>query len=613
MTINLYKLILIGCLVLITVGCTLSLNISDLNSTSNSLVEKSKDQINGIILSSNTINEYSSLSSTVGELSVINNENLILSAGINYSLVSGDGDDDNLSFAISNSSVLTNDNLIFQSKSSYSIRIKAEDSFGNSLEEIKQINVNNINLPLVPSTNVNVASSKKFQMTPTGGAGPYQYTLLAGSTGTLNASGEYTAPASNSILQESQILITDANGESETLTINTPAAGSIDLSYISGDIISNGINEFELVKGSVISTAIDTSGKTLVLVKNTNSSLVRFNSDGSIDSNFGISGSLPLGAIITSTVTYMTIDNLNRIYVGAARSGSGEVYRFSSAGSLDTAFGVGGKTDVCLGCSANSISITAMAFDSSNNFAVVGGYIVVPFFNSARFLQKFNNVGNADLLFNGGSPITQNPTSGVDSFESVAIDNLNQVIAVGYDDWFTSVTASTSFYRYNSSGVANISSQFDGSDSGIMDGAMLTKVDSSGNIYIVGYAVNNIYVRKYLTSGGLDPTFSGDGKTLIPIDGVSGYWPRDFEFDEQNRIIISARHMSLTQIGMFRLNSDGSLDSTFGGSGVIVIDPVTTVADSSQAALNILPNGQILVFESATSGSANSHIFKIWP
>ena len=77
-----------------------------------------------ISLSSNTIAENESVATTVGALSTTDTDS---GDTHTYSLVSGSGDTDNVSFGISGANILTNTTLDYETKNSYSILVETSD------------------------------------------------------------------------------------------------------------------------------------------------------------------------------------------------------------------------------------------------------------------------------------------------------------------------------------------------------------------------------------------------------------------------------------------------------------------------------------------------------
>jgi uncharacterized delta-60 repeat protein len=96
--------------------------------------------------------------------------------------------------------------------------------------------------------------------------------------------------------------------------------------------------------------------------------LARYNGNGSLDSSFGSGGKVTTAANCSSTAFAVVIQSNGKIVVGGQGrmacgfgfSGDFALARYNSNGSLDLSFGVSGKvhTDFSgLGCSANALAI----------------------------------------------------------------------------------------------------------------------------------------------------------------------------------------------------------------------------------------------------------------
>ncbi|MCM2369952.1 cadherin domain-containing protein [Aporhodopirellula aestuarii] len=95
-----------------------------------------------IAIDNSSISEDATVGAVVGELSTTDAD---VSDTFTYSLVSGDGDDDNASFAIDGSNLVTATTLDFESQSSYSVRVQSTDLAGESTEQAFTITVTNVN------------------------------------------------------------------------------------------------------------------------------------------------------------------------------------------------------------------------------------------------------------------------------------------------------------------------------------------------------------------------------------------------------------------------------------------------------------------------------------
>jgi uncharacterized delta-60 repeat protein len=125
--------------------------------------------------------------------------------------------------------------------------------------------------------------------------------------------------------------------------------------------------------------------------------------------------------------------------------------------------------------------------------------------------------------------------------------------------------------------------------------------------------------RRLLSAGGLDSTFHGDGYQVItpPSDGTGSVTATAMVLQtvvngsqQQQKILLVGYETpsggdSNSQAIVIRLNSDGSLDTTFNETGIELVDFSSLGYSSSQAdAVTIDPKtGDIVVAGSATSGS----------
>lgn len=97
-----------------------------------------------ILLSATSIDENNAINDEVGLLSTVDDD---IADTHTYALVSGDGDDDNLSFAINevDQSIVAKEVFDFETKNSYSIRIQTDDNNGGVFEKVIEITINNVN------------------------------------------------------------------------------------------------------------------------------------------------------------------------------------------------------------------------------------------------------------------------------------------------------------------------------------------------------------------------------------------------------------------------------------------------------------------------------------
>ncbi|HBJ35090.1 MAG TPA: hypothetical protein DDZ51_10120 [Planctomycetaceae bacterium] len=149
-----------------------------------------------VLLDAMTILENEVVGTVVGNLSSTD-ANVVESH--TYTIVSGDGDDDNPSFAISGTQLVTTEAFDFETKSSYSVRIRTTDIGGLFTEDFFVITVLNVNetptaIILDNSTAVDLApigtAIGQFSTTDVDAGDTHSYSLVSGDGDDHNTSFE---------------------------------------------------------------------------------------------------------------------------------------------------------------------------------------------------------------------------------------------------------------------------------------------------------------------------------------------------------------------------------------------------------------------------------------
>lgn len=156
------------------------------------------------------------------------------------------------------------------------------------------------------------------------------------------------------------------------------------------------------------------------------------------------------------------------------------------------------------------------------------------------------------------------------------------------------------------------------------DVATCVAIQSDGKIVIGGYAQRDEFgnfdfaVVRLNTDGTLDTSFSGDGKAVVAFDYGGGGDDRatSVAIQSDGKIVLGGYCQKATlgdnDYALARLNADGSLDTSFTGDGRKFIGfNFGGEADDRGAAIAIQPDGSILIAGYAQAGPGGDDDFAV--
>ena len=443
-----------------------------------------------------------------------------------------------------------------------------------------------------------------------GRSGDWNYSLNNGTAIVQNlvagqhVTDSFTVTTTGGLTQDVTIQIDGAGNSAPTFTVGdgkvTTAVGTSNANGQSITIQSNGKI---LVAGSAHDGAYF------------HFALVRYNTDGSLDITFDGDGKVTT-AIGTSSDSgqSVTLQSDGKILVtGSAYNASGNsdfaLVRYNTDGSLDTTFDGDGKLTTAIGTSYDSGYSGTLQSDGKilvAGFASNGS-------NTDFALVRYNTDGSLDTTFDGDGKVNTAIGMGFDYGQSVTLQSDGKILLAGSasngiaNDDFALV-------RYNTDGSLDTTFDGDGKVTTAIGtshdvGYSLT-VQSDGKILVAGYAYNgskaDFALVRYNTDGSLDATFDGDGKVTTAI-GTGTDQAYSVTVQSDGKILVAGTTYNASGNGDFalaRYNTDGSLDTTFDGDGKLTT-AIGTSSDSGQS-VTLQSDGKILVTGSAYSASGNT-------
>jgi uncharacterized delta-60 repeat protein len=153
-------------------------------------------------------------------------------------------------------------------------------------------------------------------------------------------------------------------------------------------------------------------------------------------------------------------------------------------------------------------------------------------------------------------------------------------------------------------------------------GANAGALQGDGKIVIAGFIATNQNqeqpgLLRYNTDGTLDPNFGIGGKVVIGGTNAGAAFAVAVQTDGK---ILAAAPANL-QLTVFRFNSNGSVDNTFGNNGATAIQPAETFLGPASGGIALQPDGRILVATAHNEGGplqivarllANGHLDSIF-
>jgi uncharacterized delta-60 repeat protein len=337
-----------------------------------------------------------------------------------------------------------------------------------------------------------------------------------------------------------------------------------------------------------------------------------FAQDGSLDNTFDSDG------LVTSTIgTFddaayalaLKEDPLNptnfaaRKIIIAGHTYNGNNYDFllmqyNSDGSIDNNFGVNGVVTLSIGNYDDKAR--TLAIQSDGKIVVAGNS-----FDGSKddfALARFNADGSIDNTFNGnGFVLTSIGTVGA-AINSIAIQSDGSIFAAGY----TLIGSNMDFAvaKYNSSGI--LDNTFD------TDGIAITPfysnaeyaskvlIQSDGKIVVLGSTVQNsdydFAMVRYNPDGTYDNTFNSNGFITPFFSGNFNEYGNTAILQNDGKILMAGMNNStFNDFIVGRINTDGSMDNSFGSNGFAVTDFGTSTDYGEAIDMTIQPDNKVIV------------------
>lgn len=312
--------------------------------------------------------------------------------------------------------------------------------------------------------------------------------------------------------------------------------------------------------------------------------LVRFKTNGTLDSSFGNNGT------VITTFSPGSDDVINAVAVQPdgkiIAAGSSGIVRYNKDGSLDNSFAVNGKNTQV----ASVAYIRCMTLQKDGNILLGGDK---SFFNAINqhifFTARLQSNGYYDSTYgtNGlfefnihlGSSNQPNHSRG----NEIVVQPDNKIllggdIQIGNDA--ISSPVKPVIIRINENGTPDLS--FGGGDgwnySNVYQRGFTESIalQADGKIVAGGFTTpgsTDLLMIRYLSNGNFDSSFGNTGQVTTHVDGKSA-WCYALKITDENKILSGGGSSGAYEdFFVAQYNNNGTLDSSFGSNGIGLTEP----------------------------------------
>jgi uncharacterized delta-60 repeat protein len=331
----------------------------------------------------------------------------------------------------------------------------------------------------------------------------------------------------------------------------------------------------------------------------TDYTLIRYNIDGSLDNTFGTGGIVTQdvnGSLDEGRAAVLQPDG--KIIVtgrtGPNWSKTNFTSRHNSNGTLDTSFGTNGFSFVT---DKDAVPET-VSLQTDGKIVIVADFLGPN--DRDQLIWRYNPNGSLDNTFGTNGVTLTDSTYSLWGMSSV-IQSDGKIVVGGY----TSTSPSDFMVmRYTSNGVLDNSFGINGIvttdvNSSSIAQAYSVLIQPDGKILLGGWADNgtanyDFCVVRYNTDGSIDNSYGNSGIALIDVNNNSTDYGRAMILLPNGKLVLAGyAHNSGADFALITLLSDGSLDTSFGINGKVFTD----IGGSWDKAYSVVltPNNKIVL------------------
>jgi uncharacterized delta-60 repeat protein len=379
-------------------------------------------------------------------------------------------------------------------------------------------------------------------------------------------------------------------------------AGTLDPKFGNGGIVftANTVANAGALQGD---SKILVAGSISTVQNSQQPGLLRYNSNGTLDPNFGIGGKVVIGGTNAGPAFAVAVQTDGKILAAAPANLRLTVFRFNNNGGVDSTFGSNGATAIQPAELFLAPASGGIALEPDGRILVATGHNDG---GSLRIVARLLANGQLDSTF-GSNGVA--PTFGGDSV--AVVPNGNILVGTGS---VTSMYAPNGVV-VNGFGIHGQTPGFANEAGGFVvtaanSAVTPTRIITAGTIFtdlnlMSLNSVSGFLLVSYKIDGTLDNAFGIHGGVTTPFPG--NILARAFAVALQtNGDIVAVGQTALTDTGssdfaLVRYNPGGSVDTTFGHSGFVSTPFGTSVAFANTVLIQI--DGKIIAVGNSNNGT----------
>jgi uncharacterized delta-60 repeat protein len=364
--------------------------------------------------------------------------------------------------------------------------------------------------------------------------------------------------------------------------------GSLDPTFGNGGKVTTAfLNRFSERSGRVHALALQPDGKILAVGEarvgefiSIHIALARYNTDGSLDQNFGDGGKVTthfsdLSFNEEDIAFAVAIQPDGKIVTAGRRSSDFKInfsdfqlVRYNSNGSLDSTFGTGGQvtTQFLANPFGNICEARGVVIQPDGKIIAAGRFANTlddpePAFSDFA-LARYNTDGSLDPTFGSGGQVVTDFFGGADLATAIVLQPNGRIVASGI------ASGSNNFFgfgmaRYNTNG--NLDASFGNGGkvltfpAGDNIGSVASALQPDGKIILAGPFVPFPFVRsigfviaRYNSNGSQDASFGDGGKVITSFPGI-GSQATAVAIQSDGRIVAAGTTFNNDFLGDFAL------------------------------------------------------------